>query len=205
MRNSEGLPEGSRRSQTRPAVRRPPVRYNRLKSKRATSKAASPHAPQDVFSVHATGIPKSSITRENASGFPEHLQARRTIVCPVSTSKACAFPAGPRDAEDKILVVNGEATVGAGEPGIADGKVPAPSAQPARPTRHLPEERHETCCPEMVCSSTFVHPPLLRTIPFTAANPNPRPVNLVEKKGSNILPLVSSSIPRPVSLTSRIT
>src|ERR1035438_635647 len=42
-------------------------------------------------------------------------------------------------------------------------------------------------------------------MPATAASPNPRPVNLVEKKGSKILALVASSMPEPVSRTSRQT
>ena len=46
-------------------------------------------------------------------------------------------------------------------------------------------------------------PPWLRTMPITAASPSPRPVNFVVKKGSKILARVVSSIPDPLSRTSR--
>ena len=45
-------------------------------------------------------------------------------------------------------------------------------------------------------------PPLCpRKIPWTAAKPNPRPVNFVVKKGSNIFASVCSSMPQPVGGT----
>src|ERR1035441_1330128 len=50
---------------------------------------------------------------------------------------------------------------------------------------------------------TIIAPLCPRTMPATAASPSPRPVNFVEKKGSKILALVASSMPQPVSRTSR--
>src|SRR5690348_16838387 len=44
---------------------------------------------------------------------------------------------------------------------------------------------------------------LARTMPDAAARPSPRPTNFVVKKGSKILAFVSSSIPWPVSCTSK--
>ena len=52
---------------------------------------------------------------------------------------------------------------------------------------------------------TVIAPLWPRRMPATAASPSPRPVNLVEKKGSKILALVASSMPQPVSRTSRQT
>ena len=48
-------------------------------------------------------------------------------------------------------------------------------------------------------------PPRLRRIPSTTASPKPRPVDLVLKKGSNILACVSGDIPQPVSEISNCT
>ena len=48
-------------------------------------------------------------------------------------------------------------------------------------------------------------PPWLRTMPRTADSPSPRPVNFVEKNGSKMRSSVASSIPHPVSVTSRHT
>src|SRR5713226_6411872 len=54
---------------------------------------------------------------------------------------------------------------------------------------------------------TQIHPPLCLTIPYTVASPRPVPLpaGLVVKKGSKIWRRVFSSIPCPVSDTSRTT
>ena len=51
--------------------------------------------------------------------------------------------------------------------------------------------------------STRIAPRWPRTIPSTAAMPSPRPVNFVVKNGSNIRFCVCSSIPQPLSATSK--
>ena len=51
----------------------------------------------------------------------------------------------------------------------------------------------------------MIPPPLVRTIPATAASPSPRPVNFVEKKGSKTFDAVSAVMPHPVSVTSSTT
>src|SRR3954463_10159671 len=53
--------------------------------------------------------------------------------------------------------------------------------------------------------STEMAPACERTMPWTAAKPRPRPVDLVVKKGSKILARVAPDIPQPVSETLRRT
>src|SRR5689334_13898919 len=50
-------------------------------------------------------------------------------------------------------------------------------------------------CPGLLY--TLSAPPCPVTIPSTADNPKPRPVNFVVKNGSKILAIVSSSMPHP--------
>src|ERR1700761_1741630 len=53
------------------------------------------------------------------------------------------------------------------------------------------------------CDFTSMAPPWPFTIPNVAANPRPRPVNFVVKKGSNMRARVAASIPWPSSVTER--
>ena len=53
--------------------------------------------------------------------------------------------------------------------------------------------------------TTVIAPPSARTMPCAEASPKPRPMNLVEKKGSKILVLISSVMPQPLSETSSTT
>ena len=75
------------------------------------------------------------------------------------------------------------------EPAVRSG--PATAAASGRKTRKV--------LPFPGALSTVMKPPLLLTMPWTAARPRPRPVNLVVKKGSKIRALVSSSMPEPLS------
>ena len=52
---------------------------------------------------------------------------------------------------------------------------------------------------------TLIAPPCPRTMPMTAENPSPLPVNFVVKNGSKMRARVASSMPHPVSVTSMLT
>ena len=58
-------------------------------------------------------------------------------------------------------------------------------------------------CP--ISLDTWIAPLWPWTMPWTADSPNPRPVNFVVKKGSNILARVCPSMPQPVSETCKQT
>ena len=77
--------------------------------------------------------------------------------------------------------------------------------RPRGPRLRRRNHHRERAPPRPALLSTFNAPLCARTMPATEASPKPRPAGLVVKKGSKMRALVGSSMPHPVSRTSRRT